>query len=460
MKNSKKKNNRDGVLLRFEKVLLLALPIVVFFSYTPVISFGSNESMNFELSLPLIWLVIFGVISMFRLPRILTKVDRKIFIGVFILISYITLSVLWSKNPLRGVLTIGIICLIILSILNFWSLKLKKEFLKKMIETYLWTALAVGVFCIWQCVADVFGLEREVTQLCAGCTYNNFGFTHMNGLAIEPQFMGNLLIAPTIISLMSFWKAFVEKGELIWKFLRYIFLSLVLFLTLSRGAIYACFSAIILIMVYLIFKKKVWKALIFIPCIFLTILTGLITQGMLAEISPTTEGFFEGIMRSINQMSLGKIDWRKKVQEEDDEKNKTRFDGYIAESTDIRLNVNEIALKSWLKTPERMLFGVGIGGAGVAMAETEIELSKKEIVQNEYLMILLELGVLGWIIIGITVFYVIKQLRGLVITKGILVAYGLSWCFFSGISNVLHIYLITPVIGEVENKKIYGRLDE
>ena len=50
------------------KDLVKLLPLVLFFSYYPVISFGANETMNFELSLPLIWLVIFdGVAGGFSL---------------------------------------------------------------------------------------------------------------------------------------------------------------------------------------------------------------------------------------------------------------------------------------------------------------------------------------------------------------------------------------------------------
>ena len=44
--------------------LLVALPAVLFFSYHPIISLGANSSMNFELSLPLIWLILFDFISL------------------------------------------------------------------------------------------------------------------------------------------------------------------------------------------------------------------------------------------------------------------------------------------------------------------------------------------------------------------------------------------------------------
>lgn len=40
---------------------IYALPAVLFFSYHPIISLGANDSMNFELSLPLIWLLLFDL---------------------------------------------------------------------------------------------------------------------------------------------------------------------------------------------------------------------------------------------------------------------------------------------------------------------------------------------------------------------------------------------------------------
>ena len=45
------------------RFLVYALPAVLFFSYYPVISLGASESMNFEFSLPLIWLMFFDVVA-------------------------------------------------------------------------------------------------------------------------------------------------------------------------------------------------------------------------------------------------------------------------------------------------------------------------------------------------------------------------------------------------------------
>ena len=51
--------------MNWEKVyrgMVYILPGVLCFSYYPVIVLGGSESMNFELSLPLIWLVVFNVV--------------------------------------------------------------------------------------------------------------------------------------------------------------------------------------------------------------------------------------------------------------------------------------------------------------------------------------------------------------------------------------------------------------
>ena len=49
---------------KFYKYLLYIMPLVLYFSYFPVIKLGENETMYFELSLPLIWLMVFDVVSL------------------------------------------------------------------------------------------------------------------------------------------------------------------------------------------------------------------------------------------------------------------------------------------------------------------------------------------------------------------------------------------------------------
>ena len=54
-------------LLTVYKYFILLFPLAMFFSFRPWISLGTNETMNFEISLTMIWLVLFDVLSFFVL---------------------------------------------------------------------------------------------------------------------------------------------------------------------------------------------------------------------------------------------------------------------------------------------------------------------------------------------------------------------------------------------------------
>ena len=49
--------------------MILGLPAALFLSYYPVISLGNGDSMNFELSIAVIYLVIFDAVMFFALVQ-------------------------------------------------------------------------------------------------------------------------------------------------------------------------------------------------------------------------------------------------------------------------------------------------------------------------------------------------------------------------------------------------------
>lgn len=574
--------------------LLYLLPAVLFFSYYPIIPLGANSSMNFELSLPLIWLVLFDftafivmLSSAFKKPRVNQATsqnrprdtgsnisnssksvspvsasatnkgrtalhdnrrtkrapergtsawgpnlpgisDRRFFLfSLFPL--YLTISVFWSANPLRGLLTAGVMWLVffaIFAIIYIVPLAHPPQTLRRNILISLFASTTlVCLFCFAQSILDLCGFSRESTLLCAGCTYRSFGFPHPSGFAIEPQFMGNLLLAPTLVSLWLLVRQGWEKdnhsnktnpaepskitnketraqssrqskSKIFWTIAILAFLfSTTLFFTFSRGAIYA-YAVALLVLISICLKRHFFRwSLIAIPVASFLVSLGL--QGTFAAIGPTPETFISGVTKSIHQLSLGIIDLRpssvavensastventsssvdnssenveksstdsgKLVENiptnggkpaQNSEKsvnnspesvenpanitnnspesfsspgNETSFDGYVAESTNIRLNLNGAALDTWLSapghpsigidaalrcyvfccpcvasgplTPTSILFGVGLGGAGTALYQnrfiTHIN-SPKEIVQNEFFSLLLETGLVG-----------------------------------------------------------------
>lgn len=448
-------------LNRFFLTLLYILPAVVFFTNFPLIRLGEDSSMYYEISLPMIWLAIFDLLNLTRIGEIwaFCKKHPRLLLPAVAVLLYIVLSCFWSANFLRGALTAGLVLAIAFAILSFFSHSLYTTSRKRILSVLLASSAAVSIFCLLQCFLDVFDIQE--TLLCPGCHYQTIGFPHSNGFAIEPQFMGNLLIAPSLITLDIIYKKMrAKKGKR--KLPALLCLAVLqitaLFVTFSRGAIFAFVLGVIIMTIYRALKRFNLRAFCYVSISVFAFLFGLLLQGLWAEISPTNEGFLEGIGRSINHLSLGVVDFSKPESEtpatpvEPETSNaalaaESDFTGYIAESTTIRLSLNEAALKTWSQNPRTVFFGVGLGGAGRAMSQY-LGTNEKEIVQNEYISLLLELGIVGCSLILFAVFVAFRffgrRLR--IVFFAIIFAYLFSLLFFSGITNVWHIYLLTPVL--------------
>lgn len=572
--------------------LLVALPAVLFFSYHPIISLGANSSMNFELSLPLIRLILFDFISLTNFailfrgyknsdacskvekgsrkrgfamlfesiktwPRGPERSSRKAIAEplVFLLFPlYCTLSVFWSANPLRAILTVGILWLVIFAIFAIIRLSPLLEPPSRLkiwaIRAFFVSTAVVCLFCFIQSLLDSCGLSRETTLLCAGCTYRSFGFPHPNGFAIEPQFMGNLLLAPTLLVLYLLCQATSktpshpnkteqnsktehvepeqcrsastaelaratkptpadgsarpEQTTTTFPHLRKtpvktalvicaILFSTTLFFTFSRGAIYSYALGLAILIIFALRRRIFRPVLIIIPVTTFFLSLGL--QGTFAHFGPTSETFTSAVTKSIHQLSLGIIDLRPQSNSQASEAfeqvvnegtgasasdadnqagtgpNTTRrghpesatasladaadpvFDGYVAESTNVRLGLSTSALATWSQNPRTILFGVGLGGAGIAMYEFDpvSNPSPKEIVQNQPISLLLETGLFGTILLLIAFYLILRPKSPLwahpaiPLLISLAIAYLISFQFFAGLPNALHIYLLPPL---------------
>ena len=530
--NSKSVGLVTSSLSKIQQIMLLCLPFCLFFSYHPVIPIFSTSTTNFELSIPLLWLLIFAILSLpesFRLyinslrivikakshtnkaprPSSRHKTDKLYphFLRLFTLIYpfFVTVNSIGSPNFLRAILTSGVIwciCLSLLTILQNIS-QYKTQIGKSVNKNLLIAGTLASTFCWLQSILDIAGVPREATFLCKGCISTVFGFPHPNGFAIEPQFMANLLLAPIFLSLFYLLerpKKHSNKlnsdpypASRLGHFFRFglpLFLVATLYLTLSRGAIFSFWVSVFVLFIYqnikLIKQKSCRREilfrqpLIFSAVVFLPLFFTLSAQGLFTELGPTSHNFFDGVSTSVSQLSLGRIDLAK-VFHETNENNKTheshesnklhlsdlntdaaasvqktpQFTSYIEESTNIRLNLNRLALSSWRTSPRRMLAGVGLGAAGQTLYQEFPELgSPKEIIQNEYLAILYEQGICGVImIICVAILFVLtyklhnkNHEKTSIYGRVLALSFALTLCFFSGLPNALHIYLLTPLL--------------
>lgn len=455
----------------FERVLLLA-PILLWFAYWPVIRIGGNVTMNFELSLALIYCVVLaltGLPLIWRSRDMLVKSPAVLLSGAFILWSATT--IIWSDNPLRGVLSVGIAGVLWLILLAVLADRKRVQKLAPALTKLL--LLATMIICAFELVQFVGGIwlsRREPLLLCLGCSAVQFGFVRPNVFAIEPQFLGNMLLLPTLI----LTRRLIIKRWSRQNVLMFMVALSGLFLTMSRGAIYAfVIGAVVLAIVY----NKQWRRLL--SGIGLTVavfVIALVMQGFAAALNPhLTESFGGAIAKVVSQLSLGVINLDKpsksnvnadaNVPEQATAKAsneaKPRYDGYVAESTDVRTNFSKVALSVWRSNPRNMLIGVGVGGAGAAMARYEHSDWSKEIVQNEFVEVLMERGVIGLglllLLIGIIV-YVLWRSHN-VWAWAILIAYLVQYCFFSGLPNALHVYVAVAVLlGALTSNHLQKRL--
>ena len=451
------KKIKSNSLVRLFELLLCVLPLVLFFSYYPVISFGSDSTMNFEISLPILWLLGFDFVGVFLLIKkklVLNSLKKWRFLLFPLLIS---LSILWSLNQTRGILTCGVMWLVVIAVLLMVELRsvLSEGFSRKFLKWFFGSSLFVCAWCLVQCILDVCGVARDYSLMCLGCTSYSFGFPHPNGFAIEPQFMGNLLLAPAIT---SGWLILRSRPQVKYYAVLFFIFSATLFLTFSRGAIYAFAVAMIFMVTWMGVKQKSWKVLWTFAIMAGAFLFTLNLQGILSQVSPTNDTYQSGVAKVLNHLSLGIIDIRQAqqtkkdetisesiVDKTQDEENESAFDGYVAESTEIRKMMTRNAIKVWSQDFRTILFGVGIGGAGQAMYDAGLTGSPKEIVQNEYASLLLEVGLLGVILVIaliIATICVVAKSSANVAILTLLLAYGISLLFFAGLPNALHIYLL------------------
>ena len=448
-------------LTKFRLFLLYSFPVVLFCSYFPLIPIVSTASTNYELSLPLIWLFLFSLLSFKEfLVAIYNIYKRKpLYLPTLLFPAYLFLSSLWSSNPLRAILTAGIFsCLIITGVVfftTFYRQKLLNS--RKFLKIFFYASTAFCAVCWLQSILDILGVARETTLLCSGCTSRMFGFPHPSGLAIEPQFMGNLLLAPTLTTLYLLTKPKSSSALLFSRKVLLLFallFSSTLFLTFSRGAIYAFALGLALLIILNLTELKNRQILRTLPLLATSAVFVILAQGLLSALSYTDSTFLGGIEKSISQMTLGKVNLHLEANNPASDDSATPepssqtpvFDGYVEESTNARMNFNRIALELAPKGPATLLFGYGLGSAGEVMYKEGKTNTPFEIIQNEYLSLLLETGLVGLLLAALSAVIVLSLLKKLhrperFLLESIILSFLFTLLFFSGLPNALHLYL-------------------
>jgi hypothetical protein len=433
----------NGVKLTAFYYLLLLAPLALLFSYRPLINFGVHSAMHIELSIAMLYLLalaLVGLPQVYRARHTLAA-DKAVWLAsIFVIID--GLSLLWTPNLLRGVLTFGVLGLLYLTFLAILASQNLVKLLPALSRLTIAAGVLVSLIAWLQLILETSNLPPSLTLLCDGCRAGIFGFARPDGFAIEPQFLGSLLIAPIVLTFRRFMNRKIQIGTS----LVLVFLTSTMILTLSRGAIYALAAGMLVIVAAN--WRRLKRLALGVGLMLAAVMLAFGAQGLAAQLNPRINSRPDDtIAKSIHHLTLGLVDWRAKQPEPAAAPSRTTTDGYIEESTTIRTDLTTLALDTWWQSSSVVVAGVGLGGAGQSMQAYKHQTSASEIVQNQYVETLLELGLVGLMVFAIILGLVLLRLQHYHYLQAILVAFLAQWWFFSGYPNALHVYLIIIIGG-------------
>lgn len=447
----------------FEK-LLFATPLVVWFSYQPNFYFNQIGGMNIELSLPLVFI---AMLALAGLPQIFNQ-RRKLAnrLTVWLTICFVIwrmVSVLWSEQPLRTIVTGGVEATLVVIFLGMLTSENLKTITPKLVRLFIFSSVFMSLVSVIQVV---YGAWFD-WGLCRGCLAAGFGFVRPSVFTIEPQFFGSLLIAPILITMQQ---CFSKKSSR-WIISALLLQLLALYVTLSRGAIVAVFVGLVVLVAvqHETWRKSLMRTLFAAAAVLTAFAAGMLLHATMTQLNPrVNDGFYDSISKSVNQLTLGLVKLpqqsspapEREVQRQtsteigprsttpsDQSPKKATFNGYVARSTDERTGLSSLALQTWQKDTQAIWFGVGAGAAGQAIfTHTHKTTSAAEIVQNQYIEVLLESGIFGFSLFMLLMVGLLKKTARVRWLWAIIIGFFIQWIFFSGLPNALHVYLILALM--------------
>ena len=356
-----------NLVYRLTLLLLLLLP----FEYLPTLDlFGYTVKLSYLVALALV--AVYILQGSWRNLK-LTATDY--FLLAFVASSFLT--IIWSINPLRSLITS---CLFLFVVIVYFVLKQSIEPAK--LERYYNIIIGVGVaaalFALWQFVAEASGALAHLSFLRSPYQSEVFGFPRVHSTFLEPLYFANFLLVPVYLTMRQMMR---RRGRPYGYAL--LILLTVFFLTLSRGALWSLLVSFILLSLYLLgrFRSHLKRILLIVAI----------------------ASFAFGAAMGLVYLAAGEKGVRSYVEQsgtaepipdtETAASGARDYDYITSRGYTMRVAIDKIVEQPW---------GVGAGAFG-ALPEFEPIRAKSawQIVNNLYLEILVEEGMLGFILFGL-----------------------------------------------------------
>lgn len=252
-----------------------------------------------------------------------------------------------------------------------------KESLKKTLLVLFASSLLVGIFGLFQFGGDVVGLPASLTLLKKGYGSEVFGFPRIQAFSMEPLYFANFLLIPIGVALALFFnKVYIIKRW--WLIVLIVILLLNFVLTVSRGGYLGLVGTFLIIGILLFKRVFTWKNVLIGALAIFTVGFGV------------NYALSKGEARAIGEF-IGHVQIK---------------DFTEGESVEGRIRTFRHALNAWRESP---IFGQGIGNYGPWTKHYPSATPEKgwDIVNNEFIEIMAETGLVGIITFGIFILFLI-----------------------------------------------------
>lgn len=283
-------------------------------------------------------------------------------LAIFLAINILSLQN--SLNLERSILVLGFI---IFTALLSWvipNLLRDKSAIEKTVIILLVSCFLVSVFGIFQFLGDMAGLPTSITGLRDLYTKGVLGFPRIQSTAYEPLYFANYLLIPLSIAFVLFLS---RQGRIKWGWLLILLIigGISFVLTVARGA-YLALAVVILIICLVYFRKVFTLRNIIILAVVLVLVWQVVVRALGYGGGMFNLDIFQGHVLNV----------------------------FLGASYEERINTFESAITAWREHP---FIGIGVGGFGPYVAPHPDYIPKDgwQIVNNEFIEILAENGILG-----------------------------------------------------------------
>jgi O-antigen ligase len=294
---------------------------------------------------------------------------------LFLVISLISLC--FAREKMRGIMILSFSTFMILvPLVSIFMVDTKRK-IKIALYILLISSFVFSFFGFFQFLGDMVGVSPSITGLAARYTKEVLGFPRIQSTFIEPLYFANYLLIPLLVSFFFFLKRIDPKKNIY--FVIFFLVSLIaLVLTISKGAILSLaiiISAILFFQARSLFSKKNLPYLLSI-LLFIILITGSVYSSLSSK--PDIEKYYT-----------------------------KAYDIVMGASVTERQEAYDVAFEAFDKHP---VIGIGPGNFGPYFSgyPTSAPSFGWPIVNNQYLEILSETGILGllfFIFFILSIFY-------------------------------------------------------